>query len=267
MTKTSYLVKERPKVRDEVSQPAARGLGRFVRLAKVTLVAGLGFFFTIVLVLRWVPPPTTAFMLQHQLLARSADRVERTPRYRWVAWSEIAPELAVAVVAAEDQRFPKHRGFDFEAIGEALDERQRSGRLRGASTISQQVAKNLFLWPGRSLARKGLEGLVTVLLELVWSKRRILEVYLNVAEFGDGVYGVGVASELFFGLPPSRLDRSQAALLAAVLPNPKRFDAGQPSEYMCARQDWILVQMDQLGGAAYLDGLWEPLENLSTAAR
>ena len=222
------------------------------------MVTALGFSALIVVVLRWMPPPTTAFMLQHQLLVWRAGQPERAARYRWVEWNAMNPELAVAVVAAEDQRFPHHHGLDFEAIGDALDERRNSGRVRGASTISQQVAKNLFLWPGRSLVRKGLEGYLTVLIELAWSKRRILEVYLNVAEFGDGVYGVGVASELFFGRPPSRLNRSQAALLAAVLPSPKRFDAREPSAYVRGRQHWILTQMDQLGGVSYLEGLLEP---------
>ena len=235
--------------------PVGRSLRRTALLVTVAAVTALGLSALIVVVLRWAPPPTTAFMLQHQLMVRRAGHPERAARYRWVEWSEMSPELAVAVVAAEDQRFAQHHGFDFEAIGEALDEGRDGGRLRGASTISQQVAKNLFLWPRRSLVRKGLEGYLTVLIELAWSKRRILEVYLNVAEFGDGVYGVGVASELFFGRDPSRLDRSQAALLAAVLPSPKRLDAREPSAYVRERMDWILTQMDQLGGVTYLERL------------
>ena len=238
-----------------VRGPSRRVLRRIALVVTAGVVIALGLSALIVVVLRWAPPPTTAFMLQHQLMVRRAGQPERAARYRWVEWNEMNPEIAVAVVAAEDQRFPQHHGLDFKAIGDALDERRNSGRLRGASTISQQVAKNLFLWPGRSLVRKGLEGYLTVLIELAWSKRRILEVYLNVAEFGDGVYGVGVASELFFDRPPSRLGRSQAALLAAVLPSPKRFDARAPSAYVRERQDWILTQMDQLGGASYLDGI------------
>ena len=230
-------------------------LRRTAVVVTAAVVTALGLSALVVVVLRWAPPPTTAFMLQHQLMVRRAGQPERAVRYRWVEWSEMAPELAVAVIAAEDQRFPQHHGLDFEAIGDALDERLDGGRLRGASTISQQVAKNLFLWPGRSLIRKGFEGYLTVLIELAWGKRRILEVYLNVAEFGDGVYGVGIASELYFGRSPSRLDRSQAALLAAVLPSPKRFDAREPSAYVRERQSWILTQMDQLGGVTYLDGL------------
>lgn len=232
-----------------------RVVQRMAALLTVVAVTMVGLSALVVIALRWAPPPTTAFMLGHALAVRSAGQPARAPRHRWVDWSDMSPALGLAVVAAEDQRFLAHHGLDFEAIGDALDERRSGGRLRGASTISQQVAKNLFLWPGRSLIRKGLESYLTVLIELTWSKRRILEVYLNVAEFGDGVYGVGVASELFFDRPASRLDQNQAALLAAVLPSPKRLDAREPSAYVRTRQAWILGQMDQLGGVSHLDGL------------
>ena len=208
-----------------------------------------------VVALRWASAPTTAFMLQHHIEERQSGVAGSRVRYHWVDWADINPELAVAVVAAEDQRFREHHGLDFDAIGDALEERRRDGRLRGASTISQQVAKNLFLWPGQSWLRKGIESYLTVLIELVWSKRRVLEVYLNVAEFGDGVYGVGAASHEFFARKPARLEREQAALLAAVLPSPKRLLATRPSEYVRSRQAWILAQMEQLGGVGYLDGL------------
>ena len=235
-----------------------RRLGR--RLARV-VAAGLGV--TLVLsvlaavALRWISPPTTAFMVQHQIAAwRSGGaETEAGVRYRWVDWADMNPELAVAVVAAEDQRFLEHHGLDFEAIDDALEERRGTGRLRGASTISQQVAKNLFLWPGQSWLRKGIESYLTVLIELVWSKRRVLEVYLNVAEFGTGVYGVGAASDRFFAREPARVDRQQAALLAAVLPSPKRLHVERPSPYVRSRQEWILAQMDQLGGVGLLEGL------------
>ena len=202
--------------------------------------------------LRWIAPPTSAFIERHRFL--TAGQPQRGPHYRWVDWEAMSPSLALAVVASEDQRFPFHGGIDFDAIQDALDERRAGGRRRGASTISQQVAKNLFLWPGQSFIRKGLEGYLTVTIELLWSKRRILEVYLNVAEFGDGVYGVGVASERFFDRPPSQVAPAQAALLASVLPSPKRFDATAPSDYMRKRQAWILDQMRQLG-PDYLAGL------------
>ena len=158
------------------------------------------------------------------------------------------------MIAAEDQNFPTHRGFDVESIQKAIDAAERGRRLRGASTISQQVAKNLFLWSGRSFVRKGLEAYFTVLIELTWPKRRILEVYLNVAELGDGVFGVEAASQRFFKKPAAKLGPSEAALLAAVLPNPIRFRANRPSAYVEERRAWILQQMDQLGGVALFRG-------------
>jgi monofunctional biosynthetic peptidoglycan transglycosylase len=163
--------------------------------------------------------------------------------------------MHVAVVAAEDQKFPHHWGFDFESIAEAIEDQGPRRRVRGASTITQQVARNLFLWPGRSYVRKGLEAYFTVLLELFWPKRRILEVYLNIAEFGDGTHGVYAAAKTFFGTHPSELTPTEAALLAAVLPNPKRLHANTPSPYVEERARWIEEQMEQLGGPAYLRAL------------
>ena len=167
----------------------------------------------------------------------------------------ISPNAALAVIAAEDQRFPNHHGFDFAAIQDALDDQDEGKPLRGASTISQQVAKNLFLWSGRSLIRKGLEVWFTLLLELLWPKERILEVYLNIAEFGDSTFGVEAASQRFFNKSASRLIAIEAARLAAVLPNPLRYRADKPSAYVLKRQRWIERQMRQLGGVTYLDKL------------
>ena len=158
-------------------------------------------------------------------------------------------------VAAEDQRFADHRGLDFKSIKDSLDNAERGGRLRGASTISQQLAKNLYLWPGRSFLRKGLEAYFTVLLELFLPKKRILELYLNVAEFGPGVYGVGAASRHFFGRPAARLRDVEGALLAAVLPNPRRLRADNPSEYVRERQFWILGQIGRLRREGWLTTL------------
>jgi monofunctional glycosyltransferase len=155
------------------------------------------------------------------------------------------------VVAAEDQKFPSHRGFDVESIGDAWEQRAR-GRVRGASTISQQVAKNLFLWSGRSWVRKGFEAWFTVLIESLWSKQRILEVYLNVAEFGPGIYGAEAAAQRHFGKPAAALTRREAALLAAVLPDPRAMRAAVPSAYVARRARWIERQAAQLGGPAYL---------------
>ena len=195
----------------------------------------------VVLVFRWVEPPTTAFMLQTQ------------PRpgvvaleYQWVDRDDIAFDAFAAVLAAEDQRFFLHNGLDFEEIQDAVGDRMRGRKLRGASTISQQVAKNLFLWPGRSFLRKGLEAYFTVLIEWLWPKQRILEVYLNIAEFGAGVYGVQAASVHFFSKPASRLRLDEAALLVAVLPNPKTLRVDAPTDYVRERQAWIIKQAQRL---------------------
>ena len=161
------------------------------------------------------------------------------------------------MIAAEDQKFPHHPGFDLDAIRSVLEARfgedANRGAMRGASTISQQVAKNLFLWPGRSWLRKALEAGLTVLIEALWSKRRILEVYSNVAQFGDDVYGAEAAAQHFFGKSGAQLNSREAALMAAVLPNPVRLSIEQPSAYVRERQKWILRQMRQLGGMGYLE--------------
>ena len=201
-----------------------------------------------VIALRWLPPPTSAVMLVRTLHeGRSQD-------YQWVALERIAPAAALAVVAAEDQKFPDHWGFDVAAIWDAAQNRARGGRLRGASTLTQQVARNLFLWQGRSYLRKGLEAWMTLLLEIAWPKRRVLEVYLNIAEMGERTFGVEAASRRFFARPAGAITTEQAALLAAVLPNPRRYHADRPSAYVLERRDWILQQMAHLGGG-YLKGI------------
>jgi len=206
----------------------------------------------LVLALRFVAPPTSAFMLARMLDAVVAGERGFRLDYRWTPIGDMSAELPIAMVAAEDQKFPHHRGFDVDAIQAAMADAGDGERLRGASTISQQVAKNLFLWSGRSFVRKGLEAWFTVLIELLWPKQRILEVYLNIAEFGDGVYGVGAAGERYFGRAPADLDARQAALLAAVLPNPRRLRVDAPSAYVQRRAAWIQRQVRQLGGAAHL---------------
>jgi monofunctional biosynthetic peptidoglycan transglycosylase len=207
-----------------------------------------------VLVLRWIDPPTSAFMSSARVQAYIAGDRTYKHRHQWVDYDRISPYAPLAVIAAEDQRFPAHWGFDLKAIDESI-RAHRDGyrrRLRGASTISQQVAKNLFLWKGKSFARKGLEAYFTILIEALWPKQRIIEVYLNVAEFGRGVYGVEAASRYYFGRPAKRLNAEQSALLAAVLPNPRRFKVNAPSHYVLNRQYWILSQMRGLGGRSYL---------------
>lgn len=201
----------------------------------------------LVLVLRWVPPPMTSFMLGTKLHLIEQKAKDTRIRYRWVDYDHIAPEMKLAAMAAEDQRFPEHSGFDWQAIGMALQYNQENARVRGASTISQQVAKNLFLWGDRSWVRKGIETYLTFWLELLWPKQRILEMYLNVAQFGPTVFGVGAAAPIYFDRTASRLTASQSALLAAVLPAPTRFKVVAPSYHVRARQGWILRQMRQLG--------------------
>jgi monofunctional biosynthetic peptidoglycan transglycosylase len=208
-----------------------------------------------VLLLRWFNPLTSAVMAEARLQAWVAQEHDYRADFRWVSLEQISPHAAIAVIASEDQLFPFHAGFDFNSIREAVRASERGKRLRGASTISQQVAKNLFLWSGHSFVRKGLEAYFTVLIETFWPKERILEMYLNIAQFGDGVYGVQAAAERFWHKPALALSSSESALLAAVLPNPLRLHAERPSRYVWQRHDWILGQMRELGGAAYLKAL------------
>lgn len=203
-----------------------------------------------VLVLRWIDPPTSAFMLARQLEMRGESSFQL--QYEWVDLEQVSPQLPIALVAAEDQNFPDHRGFDFAAISDALAERE-AGASRGASSISQQVAKNLFLWGGRSWIRKAVEAYYTVAIESLWSKRRILEVYVNIAEFGDGVYGARAAAQHFYGVEAALLDARQSAALAAVLPNPRRYRVEAPTPYLFQRRAWIERQVLQLGGPSWLE--------------
>lgn len=166
----------------------------------------------------------------------------------WVPLEKISPNLQLAVVCSEDQNFIKHNGFDFEAIDKAMEYNEKHKKTRGASTISQQVAKNVFLWPGRSWIRKGFEVYFTFLIELFWSKQRIMEVYLNVIEMGDGIYGAQAASETFFRKDAISLGSAEAATIAAVLPNPRKFNVAKPSAYVQGRRSWILRQMGFWGG-------------------
>ncbi len=221
-------------------------LGRRVLLG---LLGGLLLLITCVFALRWVPPPTTAFMVRERIVTGPID-------HRWVPAERMSPELAIAAVASEDQRFPVHEGFDIAAIKEVLSE--QGPPRRGASTISQQVAKNLFLWPGGGWLRKGAEGGLTLLIEGLWPKDRILEVYLNIAEFGPGVFGVEAASQRYFGKPAARVSRAEAALLMTALPAPKRRQVAAPTSGMRARQRHVLRQIDNLGGRTYLmaEGAW-----------
>lgn len=205
---------------------------------------------SLVLSLRWLDPPTTAFMLQRQY---SDDYAPVKLKQEWLNKAEISSYLALSVIASEDQKFAEHFGFDMTAIQEVIENHQAGEKLRGASTISQQLAKNLFLWPGRSLLRKGVEAYFTALIEVMLPKRRILELYLNVVEFGDGIYGAESAAQSIFSVSAASLSAEQAALLAARLPSPKKYQINPPTDYMKKRAAWIIEQTRQLGGAAYLE--------------
>ncbi len=216
---------------------------RLLKAMALAVLLLLGGSLAGVLVLRWAPVPTTALMLARRLEPKARAQV-----HAWVPLEEIAPSLGLAVLAAEDQNFSEHWGFDWQAIEKALAHNERSRRKKGASTVTQQTAKNLFLWEGRTWVRKGFEAWFTLLLELAWPKRRILEVYLNSVEFGEGVFGAEAAARTFFRKPARRLSAEESALLAAVLPSPRRFRADAPSPYVRGRQAWILEQMRLLGG-------------------
>ncbi|MBE0486039.1 monofunctional biosynthetic peptidoglycan transglycosylase [Marinobacter sp.] len=221
-----------------------------LRLIAMVLGAVIALLLLAILLFRFVNPPTSAFMLAYQL-----DNPPRPLRHEWVPLSDISPWMPLAVVASEDQRFPHHRGVDVDAIRKAVSEYKAGEGLRGASTITQQTAKNLFLWNGRSFARKAIEAGLAVTIDGLWPKQRVLEVYLNIAEFGPGIYGVEAASQAYFGKPARYLSQAQAARLAAVLPNPKVLSVNAPSAYVQERVDWIQRQMAQLSGLRYLEEL------------
>jgi monofunctional glycosyltransferase len=228
-------------------------LSRLLRAIVGFVVFCVAASILLVLLLRWINPLFTAFMAEAQVAAWMSRDSNYVFRHSWVDLDRISPNLPLAVVASEDQKFPEHWGFDVAAIEKAYALNQHNHKVRGASTISQQVAKNLFLWSGRSYFRKGLEAYFTVLIEGLWPKRRILEIYLNIAEFGYGTYGAEAAAQRFFHKPASRLTRGDAAVLAAVLPNPQHYSAAAPSRYVQQRREWILGQMQALGGPEMLD--------------
>lgn len=227
---------------------------RLVRWAAVAFLGVAASSVAFVAAFRWLPVPMTAFMIHERIEAR-ANGTALLQRHEWVPWPRISRHASLAVIAAEDQKFFLHRGFDLDSIGKAVAEARHGRRLRGASTISQQVAKNLFLWSGQSWLRKALEAWFTLWIEVLWPKQRILEVYLNSAQFGHGVWGVEAASSAYFGKDAARLTRNESALLAAVLPNPDRLRVAYPSPYVRSRQAWILGQMRRLPRAGLVEEL------------
>jgi len=244
-TTTQALVRKKTSPGNKPRSLLAR-IGR--RTARALLV-----FLAVVIVaitsLRWINPVTSSVIMQQNIvsLAYRNPLVER----EWISWDEMSKQLPLAVVASEDQRFPEHRGIDFTELEKAIED----GGRRGASTITQQVAKNMFLWQGRSYLRKAIEAVLAVYIDLVWGKQRVLEIYLNIVYFGDNIYGVQQAALVYFNKSAAEVNRYEAARLASVLPNPRRYSAVNSSEYIVGRQQWILGQMKQLGGTRYIEQL------------
>lgn len=198
------------------------------------------------IIYRFIPVPVTPLMVI-RLWEQAWDEKKDVRLYKdWVSIDNISKNMPQAVYAAEDQKFLEHNGFDWKAMEEAWEKNKKGKRIKGASTISQQTAKNVFLWPSRNLIRKGLEAYFTFLIETIWTKERIMEVYLNVIEMGPGIYGIEAASQTFYNRPASKLTRQQAAMIAAVLPNPIRWSPAKPTGYIRGRQSWILRQMNNL---------------------
>jgi monofunctional biosynthetic peptidoglycan transglycosylase len=230
-------------------------------LWRFPVILFLAHIFTILL-LRWVDPQSSAYIRRDQIALKRAGSEIRV-QHEWVDISEISWQMELAVIAAEDQKFPHHMGFDLPAIKDAMERNAAGGRTRGASTISQQVVKNLYLWPSKGIFRKGLEAYLTLWIELLLPKQRILEIYLNIAQFDDHVFGVGAASRHFFGVTPAYLTSYRSALLASVLPSPTRYSVEKPSGYLYDRVGWILNQMAGLG-KGYLEEMdWRVRRSLN----
>jgi monofunctional biosynthetic peptidoglycan transglycosylase len=227
-------------------------MGVLFRIIKYFVIIYLISSLFFVVLYRFVNPPVTPLMVirvTEQFFSSEPVKLKK----EWMPLDDISPSMQLAVVAAEDNKFTEHWGFDFDAINKAkiYNEKKKGKRVRGASTISQQTAKNVFLWPQRSWIRKGLEVYFTTLIEIVWGKKRIMEVYLNVIETGNGIYGVSEAARIYFNRPPSKLTKGQAALIAAVLPNPRKWNPSSPSSYLLNRQQWILWNMGNIGSIEY----------------
>ncbi|MFC4870492.1 monofunctional biosynthetic peptidoglycan transglycosylase [Negadavirga shengliensis] len=211
------------------------------------LLGLLAFSVLLVIVYRFVPVPVTPLMAIRMVEQAKDPEREVLLVKDWVPISEISHHMVMAVIAAEDQKFLQHSGFDWEAIDKALEGNKLGKRIKGGSTISNQTAKNVFLWPGRNMLRKALEAYFTLMIEFLWSKERIMEVYLNVIEMGDGIYGAEAAANMYYQKSAKDLTRAEAALIAAVLPNPLRWTPASPTSYIRNRQAWILRNMNNLG--------------------
>jgi monofunctional biosynthetic peptidoglycan transglycosylase len=227
-------------------------LKRVWKIFLFVLVIYFGSSILFVIAYRFINPPITPLMVIRLFEQAGSDQTVKMKK-SWVSLGQMSPNLPLAVIASEDNLFLEHSGFDFESIEKAKEynARKQGKKVRGASTISQQTAKNVFLWPKRSWVRKGLEVYFTVLIEFVWGKERIMEVYLNVIETGKGIYGAEAASLAYFEKPASKLTRGQAALIAAILPNPQKWNPSSPTTYLVGRQQWILWNMGNIGKIEY----------------
>ncbi|MCH2451103.1 MAG: monofunctional biosynthetic peptidoglycan transglycosylase [Gracilimonas sp.] len=234
---------------------------KYGQIAGGVLLGWMFWFCLLIILLRWVNPPFTAFTLQENWEELGKERYNL--REFWIPDEEIPDHLKLALVASEDQRFYEHWGLDLAAIEEAIEEREQSGRVRGASTITQQVAKNLFLSPAQSYIRKGLEAGIALLIELFWTKDRIMEVYLNIAEFGRGMFGISTASDHYYGKPASALTPKESARMMTVLPNPKIIEPEPPSDYVLNRSNWILRNMEQLSGLRFTPKQYPPQDSVA----
>lgn len=205
-----------------------------------------------VTVYKFINPPVTPLMIIRYF---EDNKSQKSVKSEWRSYDEISDNIKMAVIAAEDQTFPFNNGFDYDAIGDAIDEKLDGGRLRGASTITQQTAKNVFLWPERSWLRKAMEAYYTVLIDKIWGKKRTLEVYLNVVETGNGIYGFEEAAQVNFGRSATNLDLVDSALITATLPNPRLWSPAKPTDYILEREKWIRGQIQGLGGISYLKNI------------
>lgn len=229
---------------------------RLIRTMLISLILSL-FLLSVgwVLIYRWLPPPATLHMITRRAKAGKENVPDKYINYHFVSLQEVSAQVPLALIAAEDQLFIKHHGFDFEAIQGAFKNNRKKNRVVGGSTISQQVAKNVFLWHGRSYLRKAVEAYFTLLIELLWDKARIMEVYLNVAEMGNRVFGIEAAAQTYFKKSPKNLSASQAALIAAVLPNPVKYSVKKPSAAILRKRRRITLNMRRLGGVAHVKPL------------
>lgn len=225
-------------------------LRKTISIAKKVLIGLMLFSVFLILLMRWVNPWGSMLMVERKMANWNINQ-----QRIWKDWDQISDNIKIAVIAAEDQQFANHWGFDFKAINRALNYNKNNRKIRGASTITQQVAKNIFLWSSRNWIRKGVESWFTVWIELIWSKQRTLEIYLNSVEWGEGIFGIEAASRHYFGVSAKQLTKEQASLLAAILPNPRKWSPVNPNILTQKKAKWILGQMENLDTKKYLKKL------------